>query len=251
MKSFASHPRRSLRPALALLLAAGLGCASTQVQPGQQYGGGLLPRPSMVFVYPFASAPEDVKLDWSPTVQAAWRLEGETTPQEKLRVGRSVARALATKLVTKIDAMGLPAQEIEGDLPGIEGPKIVIYGHFLAINEGNRAERVVIGLGAGRSDVKTAVQVFEVVDEGRRVVDEFVIDAKSGRKPGAAETLGVGGAAGNLAVSGAVTAAGTVASEAFGDDVDADAERTAAKVASVLQTFFARQGWVAPKKSLF
>jgi hypothetical protein len=94
--------------------------------------------------------------------------------------------------------------------------------------------------------VRTSVQVAELLPEGRRLVDSFEVDAKSGRKPGAAETMGVGAAAGHVAVSAAVTAAGAVGAEAFGDNVEADAERTAAKVATVLQGFFERQGWVTP-----
>jgi hypothetical protein len=105
---------------------------------------------------------------------------------------------------------------------------------------------VVIGLGAGRSDVRTAVQVAELIPEGRRLVESFEVDAKSGRKPGAAETMGVGAAAGHVAVSAAVTAAGTVAAEAFGDNVEADAERTAAKIATLLHSLFMRQGWITP-----
>jgi hypothetical protein len=51
-------------------------------------------------------------------------------------------------------------------------------------------------------------------------------------RAGAAETMGVGAAAGHVAVSAAVTAAGTVAAEAFGDNVEADAERRAPSAAA-------------------
>jgi hypothetical protein len=235
--------------AAALLCAAGLGCASTDLATTQQYGGLGLPRPERILVYPFATSPDEVKLDWSPTAQT-WRLSGESSSQERQKVAHSVAEALAKKLVAKIQALGLPA-EFATERPAADQPSLVaIDGHFVAIDEGNRAERVVIGLGAGRSDVKTAVQVYELMPEGSRLLDQFQIDAKSGRKPGAAETLGVGGLAGNLAVSGAVTAASTVGGEAFGTDVEADAERTASKIASALSTFFVRQGWIAPPKSL-
>jgi hypothetical protein len=162
-------------------------------------------------------------------------------------LARQVAQTLATKLVAKVQAMGLPAEFASGDVPAPAGATLMITGVFLAIDEGNRAERVAIGLGAGRSDVKTSVQVAELLPEGRRLVDQFDVDAKSGRKPGAAETMGMGAVAGHLAVSAAVTAAGAVASEAFGDDVEADAGRSAAEIASVLQSFFARLGWVAPQ----
>jgi hypothetical protein len=81
----------------------------------------------------------------------------------------------------------------------------------------------------------------------RRVVDQFEIDARSGRRPGAAETLGAGAAAGTLATAAVVTAAASVGSEAFGDDVDADASRTADKIAGMLSDFFAQNGWIAPQ----
>ena len=241
------------RPAICAataLLFAGLGCASTNLATSEQYGGLGLPRPDRILVMPFATSPDEVKLDWSPTAQT-WRLSGESSTQERQQVAHSVAEALARKLVSKIQALGLPA-EYSVEAPDYGGPaKVVIYGQFLSIDEGNRAERVVIGLGAGRSDVKTAVQVYETMDDGRRLLDQFDVDAKSGRKPGAAETLGVGGLAGNLAVSGAVTAASAVGGEMFGADAEADAERTASKIANALGTFFARQGWIAPPKSLF
>jgi hypothetical protein len=249
MKRSRAFPSKALRGAAALLLAAGLGCASTQLQTTEQYGGTNLPRPQRIIVMPFATSADEVKLDWSPTAQA-WRLTGESATQERQKVGHEVAEALARKLVSKIQGLGLPAEFAE-DAPPYDGSAmLVIYGQFVSINEGNRAERVVIGLGLGRSDVRTDVQVYEAMYDGRRTLDQFEIDAKSGRKPGAAETLGVGGLAGHLAVSAAVTAGGAVAGEAFGTNVEDDAERTASKIANALGTFFARQGWIAQPKGL-
>ena len=235
--------RRAGLASAAALLA--LGCATTEASVSSEYQG-YLPRPTRILIFPFATSPEEVQLDWSPTVVGAWKLQGLSASAEREKVGHAVAEALAKKLVTKVQAMGLPAEFATGPVPAATGSMLGISGQFLAIDEGNRAERVVIGLGAGRSNVRTAVQVAELFPEGRRLVESFEVDAKSGRKPGAAETMGVGAAAGNLAVAGAVSAAGTVASEAFGANVEADAERTAAKIATVLQSLFQRQGWVTP-----
>jgi len=237
---------RLARCGVALALAASVGCASTDVSMSSQYYGAL-PRPQRILIFPFATSPEEVQLDWSPTVVGVWKLQGLSSTQEEQKVAHAVASSLAQRLVTKVQALGLPAELASGDVPMPTGTALAITGQFLSIDEGNRAERVVIGLGAGRSDVRTAVQVAELFPQGRRLVDQFDVDAMSGRKPGAAETMGMGAAAGDLAVSAAVTAAGTVASEAFGTNVDADAERTAAKIASVLQALFQRQGWIAPR----
>jgi hypothetical protein len=122
----------------------------------------------------------------------------------------------------------------------------VVDGQFLAIGQGSSTERVVIGLGAGKSDVRTAVQVIEILPEGSRTRDTFEVEAKSGSTPGMAETMGAGAAAGHLAASAAVSVGKSVASEKFGDDVEADARRTAEQISKLLAGYFAREGWIAP-----
>jgi len=233
--------------ALALLLLAS--CGTTAVTQQSQYYGAV-PRPSRIVVLPFVTSPEEVTLDRSPTVALAWKSEGISASEERREVGRQVANALANELVTKIQELGLPAERSPVWPPPEWGSLLVIDGAFLSVDEGTRALRLTIGLGAGASDVRTAVQVYDVVSEGRRLVDSFDIDAKSGRKPGAAETMGAGAAAGHLAASAAVTVAGSVASEAFGDNVEADARRTAEKISKLLSNFFVQQGWIPPPQSL-
>ena len=99
----------------------------------------------------------------------------------------------------------------------------------------------MIGLGAGRPDVKAEVQLYQ----NGLVVEQLVTDAKSGRKPGAAETMGDGAAADSLAVSAAATGGLTAADEALGSNVEADAARTAKKLAGQLEEFFVREGWIS------
>jgi len=131
-----------------------------------------------------------------------------------------------------------------GPIP-FRGTQLLVKGQLVSIDQGNRTERVVIGLGAGRSDVQTHVQVFLDRAGDDQDIEQLDISAKGSRKPGAAETLGVGALAGDLVVSGAITVAGTVASESFGGTVEADARRTAGKVVDELEAFFDRQGWIA------
>jgi len=72
----------------------------------------------------------------------------------------------------------------------------LIKGQLVSIDEGNRTERVIIGLGAGRSDVRAHVQACEVTPTGSRLLDRIEIDGKSGLTPGMAESMGAGGLAG-------------------------------------------------------
>jgi len=230
---------------VACLAFAALGCATTAVtSESPTYGGA--PKPQRILVYAFATAPEDVQLDHSLSAMA-WKLEGVSASAERQEVGHAVADKLADHLVEKLRALSLPAERASGPAPRDGVPTVVIEGQFLAIDEGSRTERVVIGLGAGKSDVRTAVQTIEILPEGSRLLDTFEINAKSGASPGMAETMGAGAAAGHLAVSAAVSVGKSVASEEFGADVDADALRTATKVSTVLEDFFASQGWIGQR----
>jgi hypothetical protein len=232
-----------LAPAFAAALLAA-GCAPTDVKTTFQREGPA-PRPERILVYDFAVAPDEVQLDRGISAELEQMAKGTPRSQQELQIGRQAARALSDELVKQITAMGLPAQRVVG-APANWANALLIEGQILSIDEGNRTERVVIGLGAGRSSVQTSVQVYEARGTQLVKLEGFITDAKSGYKPGAAETMGMGAAAGDLAVSAAVTAAGTVASEALGVNAEADARRTASDVAKRLKAFFVEQGWIAP-----
>ena len=236
-----------LAACLVLLVAFSAACATTKVTP--DYAAiARSPKPERILVHAFATSPEDVKLDHSVST-LAWKLEGGTESAERRKVGHAVADKLADHLVTKLQALGFSAQRGTGPAPRDGIPTLVIEGQFLAIQEGSRTARVVIGLGAGRSEVRTAVHAIEILPAGSRLLETFEIDAKSDSTPGMAETMGAGAAAGHLATSAAVSAAKSVASEEFGADVEADALRTASKISDVLADFFAGQGWIARPES--
>ncbi len=66
---------------------------------------------------------------------------------------------------------------------------------------------MIIGLGAGRSDVEAHVQVYETVSGRRIPIETMSGAAKSSLMPGAPETMGVGALTGHLLVSAAITPA--------------------------------------------
>jgi hypothetical protein len=218
------------------------GCAPTQVKTVSEYSG-KLPRPDHIFVYDFATSPDDV--DTSKGVIADLKHLVKKTPRtkEEKAVGQHVADALSKELVKEIQSFGLPTERAAGN-PAATGKILEIEGQFLSIDEGNQTERVIIGFGAGRTDVKTNVQVYDVTAQSRRAVEKFAIDAKSGRKPGMALFVGAGALMGHAAVSTVVSGGVSAASEKFSANVEADAKRTAKEIAKRLGQFFVRQGWI-------
>lgn len=200
-----------------------------------------LAKPERILVHDFAVAAEDVALDRAVGAQLLQHLQGASQTEEQLKIGRATAQALSVELVKAIQKLGFATERAAGAPP--TGNVLVIEGQFVSIDEGNRLRRMVIGLGAGATEVKTQVQVYAVTPTGRKLVQEFETAAQSSRKPGMAETMGAGAAIrGAQAV--AVGAGVGVVSE-YGETVEADARRTAQAVADKLKPFFSNEGWIA------
>lgn len=224
----------------AFLLLAACTQGSSQIQTAAE-----LPRPQVIVVQDFAVAPGEVQLDpgLSNIIrEAVESKQGAPPGTQAYKVARQVADALAEKLVADIRDLGLPAQRGQGLPPGVS-TGLLVTGQFVSVDQGNRTERVAIGLGAGRSDVRVRAQVLDVTPAGRRLADEIEVDAKSGLQPGMAETMGAGALAGHFVTATLVSGGLQVADEALGASVVADADRAAKGISKQLSSFFAEQGW--------
>ena len=126
--------------------------------------------------------------------------------------------------------------------PGVR-TGLLVTGQFVSVDQGNRTERVAIGLGAGRSDVRVRAQVFDVSPAGRKLVDEIEVDAKSGLAPGMAETMGVRRARrpSRRFDPGQRRRAGR--RRVAGRHGDGQSDRAAKGIAKQLASFFGQQGW--------
>lgn len=217
------------------------GCTSIQQQ--EEYAGSL-PRPEQIIVFDFAVTPDEVKIDSGLTAKAARGVEGKSVDEAKAEDARKVSAELSKKLVKEISDMGLPA--VHEDDPAIEGASVnlLVRGSFVSIDEGDRGERVAIGMGLGKSKVIVEVELVDWVGDGERVVDRFQVTGKSGYKPGMAETMGVGAAAGSLAASAVISTGVAGTSEAFGANVEADTRRVASSAGKLMKKFFVREGWI-------
>ena len=229
-----------------LLFFVIVGRAAAEVKIVSEYQG-QLPKPELILVYNFAVSPDEVELANGISPRIARFVKGSSRTEQEVAIGRLLADSLSKYLVAEIRELGFSAEWTKGTPP--EGEKILeIEGQFLSIDEGNRTERVVIGLGAGRTEVKVNVQVSEGTPQGRRLIKEFLTDAKSGRKPGMGEFAGAGALAGYVAVS-AVTSGGVSGlDEKFRANVEADTKRLAKEISKQLKQLFGKQGWISSKQ---
>ena len=233
---------------LGLVCAIGLAasaCARTSVQPGDAKAVGRLPRPQMIYVHDFAVSPAAVTLDSAIGSRVLSMMKDTPESAQQLEVGQQVAKVVTENLVKEISKLGIPSAAAASAVP-VAGPSLAIEGQFLTVDEGNRLRRAFIGFGAGASDVRTLVQVFETTNEGRRLVEDFYVTVKSSRKPGMGPMAGVGAATGRAAESAAV-AGGVGVLSARSQTVEGDATHTADQVVKELKKLFVEQGWIPPQ----
>ena len=217
------------------------GCASTKVSDREQLVTGKLPRPNNILVYDFAATAADVPAESA----LAGQPDLDTTPQtaEQIAEGRKLGAQISSELVEQIRAMGMPAERAStGTKPQIND--VVIRGYLLSIDEGSATKRVAIGFGSGASELKTAVEGFQMTAQGLRKLGSGTVEAGGSKGPGGAVGLVGLAATGNpagLIISTGMKAYGEYSGSA---KVEGRAKQTAKEIADVLKQRFQEQGWI-------
>jgi uncharacterized protein DUF4410 len=229
--------RRSFALSLvAYVLVAG--CAKTTVSNQHaEFPGRRMSRPGNVVVYDFSATVDDAPADAA--------LKGEQAPMTASQIaeGRRLGAEIANELVANIRAMGMPAATAaSGATP--EVGDLVIKGYFLSIQQGNAAERVLIGFGSGGAELRTAVEGYVMTANGLVKVASGDVESDPGKTPGTAFPAAAMVATHNpigLIVTGGLKVAGEVSGKTT---IDGRAKQTADEIAKNLKPRFERQGWI-------
>jgi hypothetical protein len=234
--------RTTLTAIAVLALAA---CNRAQVQTEEAYMGPPMPRPEHILVGYFAISPGQVRLDQGIGARIV-RAAGDQPPSaQALQAAQATQRALADRLVEDLRRYGLPAEHaVSAAAPGTS---LLVLGQIVAIDQGNRTRRVLVGLGAGKSSVSADMQLYyQAPGMKSRFMTAFQGQADSGRMPGAAETMGAGAVAGSLATSTAVSGALHATSESRRASDSGEASHLADGLARQIGGFAVSMGWITP-----
>jgi hypothetical protein len=215
--------------------------AGTKVTDQDEMVTGKIPKPAHIWVYDFGATPADVPAE-SALASAAKEQQPAQT-QEQVATGRKLGAEIASELTQKIQAMGLPARQPVADTkPEIND--LVIRGHLISFSEGSEKKRVLVGFGAGESELQAAVEGFQMTDQGLRQLGKGDTESTAGKTPGVAV-----GALTTIATHnplGLIVSTGIKAHEKHSgsDKLKARAKDTAKKIADVLRKRFEEQGWI-------
>jgi hypothetical protein len=226
---------------LALLVAA---CSQGHVETTAVAAAGARPGPSHVVVGDFTVAPGLVQLDSGALAKIRRQRSGQSAAALQLQIAERAQAALAETLTTKLAEDGLPAERLQAGAQPPPG-SLLVQGQFVSINQGNRARRVMIGLGSGASTMEANAQLYYAAGA---VPPQFMVSfngtADSGRMPGAAETMGAGAAAGSIATSAAVSGGLHAGAEMRRTDEEALADKLAEALAKQIGQYAVSQGWI-------
>ena len=201
--------------------------------------------PDTIYVSTFDADPQQVKLDHGGMLQKLkTQMAGSTDAQKQVADAAQVREQVADEIVHQLRAMGLHAVRTDAPMPADQNV-LLVQGSFDTIDAGNRRRRTLIGLGAGKSEVSSSVQlVYQPAGGTPRVVQSFTANADSGKMPGMVETAGVGAAAGTAATAAAAGAGLHGVTETKRAGVSDDGKRLADAVAKQIARFGVEAGWM-------
>ena len=245
--SLKQHPNDRARLAIILTCASVMmvasGCATKKIET-ERLVEEELPRPNQILVYDFAATPAEVPADSFITREFSVDTTATQTAEETA-AGRDLGSQIAAGVAAHLREKGLPAKRVPigTTLPtGVND--IVLRGYLVSVKEGSAAKRIIIGFGAGASELKAAMEGFQVTEQGLRKLGSGTGRFAGSKGPGAA-TGGVGYAAtGNPA--GLIVSSGMkLYGEARGSSkIQARAQTAAKEIAKVLEKRARELGWI-------
>lgn len=208
----------------AALMVLVSGCASVSVRevkfPNHPKSP---PKPERIFVVDFHAPPETFRVDRSGEDLEEFREE--------------LAGRLSRELVSRLNKHVMMAQRVPPDMVKPGRRALLVTGEIVRVNQGSRALRMTLGLGAGGTKLETRVVVHDLSGPEPVPILSFETTGGSNATPGAVFNLSYW-AAGAAAVGQAISG------------LSFDTVRTSREITAMLSEYMAQQGWIAPEDSL-
>jgi len=232
---------RLARLGFGLCLVSGFlaACASSDLESRQEYQGQLT-EPNLIVVHDFSATPQEVP----PESVLYGLIQRRETPQsaEEIELGHQLGSRVAEKLVADLNSRGIPAaRAAEGAV--LQVGDAAIRGAFLALDEGNRIKRMLIGFGSGAAELGSIVEAFQMREDGLHPLGSGEIVAGGGQMPGVLVPVGLGAAAGTAATSAVISGSINLVKEAGPESIEGAANRTAEEIADTIEGVYKKRGW--------
>jgi 3D (Asp-Asp-Asp) domain-containing protein len=213
--------------------AVGPLAAKINITTLQSYSGSdTLPKPTKILVYDFAIDTSSVQVDKSQKLRPRHIVAGDENPEA---VAKKASTNFSDKLIASLSKTGIPVEHAAADVVAPDN-SLSVQGAFVSLRQGDKAERVGVGMGAGSADVQTKVDVHLKTAADAILLSQFQTETKP------AENMGAGVPAAAGMNPAAVGAKSTITDRK--KTLDAYASKTADVMAEEITKQMARQGWI-------
>lgn len=201
-------------------------------------------RPSQIIVFPFATSTAEVTLNQGIGAKLYREYTDENQTTEQAQLAHATAQNICMQVATSLASNGWNSVCQSRGTPVTGSNTLIVDGIFTDISQGNRAERMIIGLGVGASVLDTQVTLYQFSNGNSVPLMTFSTHADSGEMPG----VGITGPAG--AAAGGATAAATLGVGVASSGVKSVTSSTgylvdqsAKKIVSQANNYFSQAGW--------
>lgn len=198
----------------------------------QSYTGTPLQKPTKILVYDFVVNSKGVQVDQSQRIRPRHLIFGDQKPDS---VGKDAISSFSNELVKKLAKTGIPVEHVAADVVPTD-TTLVVQGSFLSLRQGDKTERVTIGMGTGSAEVQSKVDVRLKTASDAIQVAQFQTDTKPGANMGA-----------GVPVAAGLNPAAVAAKSTVGDrkkNVDTYVSKTADATAEQIVKSMTQQGWI-------
>jgi hypothetical protein len=221
-------------------LTAGATSSAAQVEGAPVASG----RPVQIVVFPFSTSSAEVTLNQGIGAKLYREYADQNQTAEQTQLAQATAQNICMQVATSLASNGWNSACQPRGTPVTGSNTLIVDGIFSDISQGNRAERMVIGLGVGASVVDTQVTLYQYSNGNSAELMTFTTHADSGKMPGVGITGPAGAAAGGAAA--AATLGIGVASSGVKSVTSSTGylvDQSAKQIVSQANSYFSQQGW--------
>jgi hypothetical protein len=165
----------------AVARADGPMAAKVKLTTLQSYSGAPLQKPDKILIYDLVPG-SDIQVDKSEKHRPRHMIAGDENPEA---IARKSDNTFSEELGKKLAKTGIPVQHVTADTAPSDN-SLVIQGTFVALREGDKAERVTVGMTLGSAQVQTKIDVRLKTSAEAVLVSQFQTETTTAKNVGAA-----------------------------------------------------------------
>jgi hypothetical protein len=197
----------------------------------QSYKGSPLPKPDKILIYDLVPD-TDIQVDKSQSHRPRHLIAGDENPEA---IAKKSQGTFSQELAKQLAKTGIPVQHATADTAPSDS-SLMVQGTFVALREGDKAERVTVGMGLGSARVQAKIDVRLKTSAEAVLVSQFQTETTATKNVGAAAPAAAGLNPAAVATKSVVTDR----RKTLNHDVSKTADASAKEITKVM----AGQGWI-------